>query len=51
MPSLYFFGAFVYFFVALLIVLIIVLIPHSGGKSGNKKADGVKVTILSLLRS
>lgn len=44
MPTLLF-SAFVPFFVTLLIFLIFVFIPCSGGKSGNKKTDGVKVTI------
>lgn len=44
MPSLLL-SAFVPFFVTLLIFLIFVFIPCSGGKSGNKKTDGVKVTI------
>lgn len=45
MASLFFFSAFVYFVVTLLIFLVFVFFPRSGGKSGNKKADGVKVII------
>lgn len=49
MPSLLF-SAFVPFFLTILLFLLFVLIPRSGGKSGsNKKADGVKVNIISSL--
>jgi len=50
MPSLLF-TAFVPFFLTLVLLLLSVLIPRSGGKSGNKKADGVKVMLLLLLLS
>lgn len=50
MPSLLF-SAFVPFFLTILLLFLFVLIPRSGGKSGsNKKADGVKVNIISSLK-